>query len=259
MGDTHCGHRAGMTPPEWWEPEGGRFGPLQREMWGHYEHFINKYSGPDVLMFLGDAIDGKGQASGGTEQITTDRQVQAEMAAYTIAQMSPERVAMVYGTSYHTGREEDWEMIVCVLLNDKYHIPTEIHGWIYVRVEDVTFHLKHRVGSTSRPHTVHTSPAGEALGVKMWESEYRDWPEADIIVRGHRHKMSRSWTPELGDAIVLPALQAAHTKYGARQCMGVVHWGVWPCTIDGTKYSLDDPGPDYIKLHGIKPAIMEVE
>ncbi len=92
----------------------------------------------------------------------------------------------------------------------------------------------------------------------MWEMEYGDWPNADVIVRGHRHKACRSWSTELGDAVVVPALQAAHTKFGARQCMSVVDWGVWPCTVDGDSYTLDSPGPDIIKLRGIKPAIMTV-
>ena len=258
MGDTHCGSRAGLTPPGYQETKATSFGKLQREMWKHYLRMCADYGGADVMLFGGDAIDGKGYRSGGTELITTDRLEQAKMAADVIAKMKPKQIGMVHGTPYHSGASEDFEYAVAKRLQDKYGIPTRLHSWLYIKVEGVVFQIRHKVGGTSRPHTAHTSPAGEALGVKMWEGTHGDWPKADIIVRAHRHKAGRSWTSELGDAVVLPALQAAHTKYGARECMSVVDWGVWPCTVDGDTYSLDNPGIDIIKLKAIKPDVLEI-
>jgi len=259
MGDTHCGSRAGLTPPGYQETKSTSFGKLQRELWRHYKRMCVDYSDSDVMLFSGDAIDGKGFRSGGTELITSDRLEQAKMAADVIAEMKPKQIGMVHGTPYHTGVDEDFEYVVAKRLQDKYGIPTRLHSWLYIKVEGIVFHMRHKVGGSSRPHTAHSAPAGEALGVKMWEGEYHDWPQTDITVRGHRHKASRSWTTELGDVIVLPALQAAHTKFGGRSCMSVVDWGVWPCIVDGDSYSLDNPGPDIIKLKAIKPDVLVIQ
>ena len=53
--DTHCGHRAGLTPPGWFyslkdaSPARKEWGKLQRECWKFYSSEIKSYS---LLTFI---------------------------------------------------------------------------------------------------------------------------------------------------------------------------------------------------------------
>ncbi len=72
ISDLHCGHRAGLTPPDWQsdfrknsKTQRNKFAELQRELWQFYADTINDLRPVDVLVVNGDAIDGKGSLSGG--------------------------------------------------------------------------------------------------------------------------------------------------------------------------------------------------
>jgi len=197
-------------------------------MWNHNKSWLHRYGSPDVLLFCGDGIDGKGKRSGGTELLTTDRHAQADMATELLAMWKAERVCMVYGTPYHTGDDEDWERIIAKNLD------AEIHGQMFVKVNGLNFHMKHNVGSSTIPHGRHTAVAKDRMWLQLWE-DAADWPKADVILRGHVHYHQFCGGPDwLG--MTLPALQAAGTKYGSRQCLGIVHFGivVFDVAPDGT-------------------------
>ena len=94
MGDTHCGHIAGLTPPEWHFNSNNKssitlkkrnvFAKLQKEMWNWYIETIESLKPFDTLFCMGDLIDGRGEASGGTELLTTDCNEQCEWKYYRI-------------------------------------------------------------------------------------------------------------------------------------------------------------------------------
>ena len=101
--DTHTGHHYGLTPPEWWfgKDSGDRLqrdiGEYQRDLWGFTADTIERLKPIDILLMTGDAIDGKGEKSGGVEQLTTDRVEQCRMLARFIDETEAEKVRMVYG------------------------------------------------------------------------------------------------------------------------------------------------------------------
>lgn len=64
------------------------------------------YGEPDVLLDLGDMIEGKNLKSGAAEALVTDRQEQASVSAEVLAMMKPKKVIACYGTPYHTGIDE---------------------------------------------------------------------------------------------------------------------------------------------------------
>jgi len=234
ISDTHCGHLAGLTPPDYWVSQKYSEGKIQRECWAAYEELAAKYKGCDYLFHLGDAIDGNGKINGGVEQITTDRTKQADMAAECITLMEPKRVIMVYGTAFHTGRQEDMDSLVSEKLNAM-GIQSEIHGMPFVKIEDVTFHLKHHVGSSSVPYSRQTAVAKDRFWLKLHEDS--GWEKADVLIRGHVHFHQFAGGPDWL-AMTLPSLQAANTKFG-RRCSGTVHWGIIPFEVDGSEYSFD--------------------
>ena len=112
ISDLHCGHVVGLTPPRWHFQIDGKLYANQKELWGFYAQSIDSLKPIDILVVNGDAIDGKGCRSGGTEQNTTDRLEQCEMAIECIEYTEAKTVRMTYGTPYHAGQDEDFEKII---------------------------------------------------------------------------------------------------------------------------------------------------
>jgi hypothetical protein len=70
---------------------------FQREVWKFYADTLAALQPIDCYFFLGDAVDGKGERSGGTEEIENCRVEQADMATACIRQAEADHVYMVYG------------------------------------------------------------------------------------------------------------------------------------------------------------------
>jgi hypothetical protein len=109
---------------------------------------VDKLKPIDILFVNGDEVDGKGKRSGGTELISTDRSVQAEMAAFCIQYIGAPKVVMTYGIPYHVGASEDWEDIVAEKVS-----AVKISSQEWPQVNGVTFDLRHKVGNTTIPYT----------------------------------------------------------------------------------------------------------
>ena len=220
ISDLHCGHLAGMTPPAWWLSAKSKTGKIQRELWGYHVKWAEQFHGVDWLIVNGDAIDGKGTRSGGTELITTDRREQCKMAKQVIESFGAKNVLMTYGTPYHTGVDEDWEAEIATALK------CQIHGNYFLNPigTDIHIHFKHKVGSSSIPHGRHTAAAKERMWLEMWR-EADDWPKANMVVRSHVHFYNTCSGPDW-ISLTTPAYCGASTKYGSRQCSGVVDFGL---------------------------------
>lgn len=223
LGDFHCGHVAGITPPAFqFAPGGGeyrdKFGKLQAECWAFYSATIARLQPVDVLIANGDLIDGNGKKSGGTEEISTDPQVQCDMAVQAIKLVKAKHVVITAGTGYHVGDETDWEESIAERVSAKFGS----HEW--VDVSGVVFDVKHHLGSSSVPHGRHTAISRDRIWNLMWALR-EDQPRANFYVRSHVHYHSvaggAGWI-----GMTLPALQAARTKYGGRRCSGTVDYGL---------------------------------
>ena len=102
ISDLHCGHEFGLTPPAWQykndgHPRIAKAAKFQRALWSFATEALDDLKPIDVLICNGDAIDGKGDKSGGIEQITTDRLEQCEMAAEFINYAEAKQVRLLYG------------------------------------------------------------------------------------------------------------------------------------------------------------------
>jgi hypothetical protein len=231
VSDLHSGHYCGITPPRWQD-----YG-FQRSFWNWYVAKAKKLK-PDVIIDLGDNIDGRGERSGGTELITTDRNEQVLMAYESLIQFGAKRIIMVRGTPYHTGDKEDFEDTLCNMLN-KNGIKAEIYDHAWVKIGGLIFDLKHKVGGSSVPQGRFTSVAREALWNLIW-SAAGEQTRADWIVRGHVHYCTGSYA-YIGqrriEGLTMPCLQVAGpdfgTKFGARQCSGSIDVGVVSWDLDG--------------------------
>lgn len=217
ISDTHCGHRSGLTPPAWqYQDEDGpvmqKYYEIQKVMWEWYSETLESLQPIDRLICNGDAIDGKSDRSGGTELITSDRRVQCQMAQKCIEEAHAKRVAVIKGTPYHTGEEEDWEEI----LADMVHADRcGYHEWF--DANGIVIDCRHAVGGSQIPHGRHTALARAVMWNRLW-AEREMQPKANVLIRSHVHyhvfNGGAGWL-----AMTTPSLQA-YTKFGSRMIDG---------------------------------------
>jgi len=244
IADLHSGHLVGLTPPRWqlkvddemrdewddaeilrWEKWAG----IEKELWTEYTRLVRKHSPLDLLIVNADSVDGKGEKSGGTELITTDRIKQSDMAADAIARWGVKKVCITYGTPYHTGIGEDFENLVAdkvrsKLLKRGVNATVKIGSHEWPEVNGLVFDVKHAVGSSSVPHGRHTAVAKDHLWNVLW-SEHEMQPKAHVLIRSHVHYFDYCGGAEwLG--MTTPALQGMGSKFGARKMSGTVDWGM---------------------------------
>ena len=223
--DTQCGSLVGLTPPRWQLGEHhdsitklDKYARIEREGWDWYTANIDVLKPFDLAIFNGDCIDGRGEHSGGTELITTDRITQCEMAVECIRRVGAKKVVLTYGTAYHAGMLEDFENIIAKDLGAK----IGSHEW--VDVNGLVFDIKHKVGRTSIPHGGATPALRESLWSILW-AEAEMTPKSHIVVRSHTHSSVDVKVLGLPRVIVTPSLQGMGTKFGSRECSGLVSFG----------------------------------
>lgn len=248
IGDLHSGHVTGLTHPDFRVVYPNRdevqydLMCIRDGIWDFYAETLDALRPIHVLIVNGDAIEGKGDKSGSTEILNTDRAHQADMAAAAILYAKPKFVFMSYGTPYHTGASEDWEDLVAERVGA---VKIGGHDWVGIMpggdieksYDGLVFDYRHFVSRSVIPHGRHTSIARERLWNLLW-AEHGEYPKADVILRSHVHYLAGAFGSNWR-AIALPALQAK-TKFGTRIATGTVDLGiVWFDVKDKHNYSMD--------------------
>lgn len=240
VGDIHAGHYTGLTPPGWWFNKiphadlaflqrKNKIHDYQKSVWEWFKGELKAMGKIDICICNGDAIDGMGKKSGGSEQITTDMNQQVQMAKVVLEEIDAKKYIFTYGTGYHTGDVSDAED----LLAEYFKAKIGAHEW--VDIEGVIFDIKHHIGSSGIPYGRHTAIAKEKLWNHLW-NEHEEQPRADVILRSHVHYHSYSGgTNWMG--MTLPALQGYGSKYGARRCNGKVDLGMVNFKVNKGEYS----------------------
>ena len=242
IGDQHAGHLVGLTPPAWQQrPTAGsttkhnKWAKIQAELWGTFERILRQIAPVDRLFVMGDNLDGKGQRTGGTEQITLDMDEQCDMAVAGIdavrrhARGRHFKIVGVYGTDYHVSPNgDDFEAFIAERAGF-YKIGS--HEW--PEIEGVVFDIKHHIGNTAVPYSRGTAITKEQLANELWAAR-NEQPRANVILRAHVHRFFH-----VGDSsflgMTLPALQGMGSKYGARRCSWPVDWGMVHFDVGGGK------------------------
>jgi hypothetical protein len=198
---------------------GKKYYKIQLELWEKYIEFVEELSPVDVLAVNADCTDGRGDRSGSLELIHLDRKVQVNMAVDCINVWNAPKIIMTRGTPYHVGNVEEWEDMIAEKVGA---VKIGDHEWF--DVNGVVFDMKHHVGASSIPHGEFTAIAKDRLWNYLW-SEHEEQPRADILIRSHVHYHAFCGN---GDwlAMTTPALQGQGSKFGARRCSRVIHWGL---------------------------------
>jgi len=253
ISDLHCGHRAGLTPPGWQyshdhsDKDVHKFAHVQQQLWSWYEKTINSLKPIHALICNGDMIDGPGYKAGGTEQITTDINKQVKMASESIGLAEAKKVRLTYGTPYHTGYSRD----------DEDQIADAVHGKIGAEdnyeCNGIVFNCKHAISRSAVPHGRFTALARAKLWNELW-SLREGYPLANVIIRSHVHYFVAA-QDAYAKMFITPALQL-YTKYGTRQCEGIVNVGL-------LQFDIEKNGdvmwrPHFMKLNGLvkKPELL---
>ena len=224
IADLHCGHRAGLTPPDWQYSKHAKseterkFAEHQEHTWKWYYQQVQELKPIDVLLVNGDAIDGKGNLSGGTELITSDRAQQIVMAKECIEPWEAPIIIMTYGTAYHTGKEEDWETMLARELD------ATITNHKALDIEGTIIDIRHFVSRSIIPHGRYTPVVREKLWNLIW-ADAKGLAKADIFIRSHVHYYLFAQDSNT-TYIVTPALQGPGSKFGTRICSGIVDVGM---------------------------------
>jgi hypothetical protein len=215
ISDMHCGSGVGMVPPKYQHNE------TQSLLWKQYLEWLKMYPNPDICIVCGDAVDGSGDRDGGVGQITVDRYEQVLMAEEVLKATKAKSFQLVAGTPYHVSSDgEDFERI----LADKIGGEFSDHG--FYSINGVAFDVKHKINGSAGglPHTSYTGIAKEVSSNENWFMQGIE-PKARVLIRGHRHRYGMVDTGStLG--FVCPAMQGLNSRYGSRQCSGLVHVGV---------------------------------
>ena len=237
VADLHSGHGVGLTPPGWHLQGNGYTGKrsklyaIGKEIWRWFDKKIEELQPIYLLVCNGDAIDGKGTKSSGTELITTDLEEQSKMAEIALLRAKAKHIVMTYGTGYHVSPTgEDWEDIIARNVNaDK----IGAHEWI--EIDGVTMDFKHYIGSSQIPHGRHTAVARDRMQNLLW-NEAQLQPKAGIVLRSHVHYYNHCGGPGWL-AMTTPALQGMGSKFGSRKCSGIVDVGLISFDIENGSYS----------------------
>lgn len=235
ISDLHSGHRAGLTSPDLIGDTKSRnstvrkYAEMRERLWEFYSETIAALQPIDCLVVNGDAIDGKGERSGGTELLESDRGKQVEIAAECIKIAKAKKIYIISGTPYHTGRDDDYEAILADRVGAEHY---GAHEWL--DCEGVIFDFKHKVSSSIIPHGRTTAPNRAALWNSIW-AERGIQPRANVVVRSHVHYYLFS-----GDSrrcvFITPALQG-WTKFGSKECEGTNDLGLLSFDCEKGAYS----------------------
>ncbi len=236
IGDLHCGHRAGLAPPDFQvapEERWDRWRKVQEELWHEYMLLVKKYRKPHLLIANGDLIDGRNGKQGGRELTLHTIQEQRKCAVACLKPWQAANTLITFGTPYHVGELEDEEKAIAELLGATFsNGQPAADGWPPVMVDDVVIDVRHHMSS---------SPMWRGTPLKrlhilnlLW-AERDERPKADIILRSHVHWCEGIWGRGW-EVMSLPALQAAGTIYGGRICEGTVDWGIVVFKIRGKQW-----------------------
>jgi hypothetical protein len=230
MGDQHCGHVVGLTHPDFnyssnkRSPIENKFKRIREECYNFYAGELKAIGTPDIVLSNGDAIDGPGAKSGGTELLTTDMESQINMVKASYEETRCNNIHLTYGTAYHVSlMGQDFEKSLVDGKSVK-----KIGSHEFISVKGHTFDAKHHCGSSSIPSGRSKAISNAMVWNMLWNGDNGMQPLADVTLRSHVHYYEGRATWYNGrerKGYTMPALQGMGSKFGARICQGIVHFG----------------------------------
>jgi hypothetical protein len=244
ISDLHCGHAVGLTPPDWQSKHVDKFSEMRAGIWDFYASEIKALQNIDLLVLNGDALDGKGERSGGTELIEPEIAEQQEMAEVCINQAGAKSIVIVAGTPYHTGVTSDNELAIAK------HVGAEFSSHLFADVNGCIFDCKHFINGSIIPHGRLTALERDKVWNDLWSLD-EGQPRANVVIRSHVHYYKGIDDPEYM-SFITPALMGFGSKYGARKCSGKIYVGF-------ISFDVTAEGAYSCQKHLLKAGFLKVE
>lgn len=200
VGDLHSGSHVGICPPEVEWPGTGTFrggghraNEVQRGLYDLWQASTGnrRWAKPDILVAGGDLCDGQGSKRYGTEQWTTEPEIQANTAVQLLQDWKAGQVWVIDGSGYHKDLRG---MSLDGLVAQRIGAAAASNGAVcnhelYLTAGGVTVHCAHKVGISKVFH-YKTTPLARALLLAFLQDAMRtveDVPDTSLIVRWHAH------------------------------------------------------------------------
>lgn len=204
ISDTHCGHRAGLTHPDFITP--GLHTAL-RPLWDWFEGEFNDLGLLDLVIANGDLVEGPGKKDN-RGILTTDTEEQADMCLKALSVVKTKRWRLTYGTPYHVSGSYDYENRVSEALDGK------IREEQFLDLYGLKVSARHVVGSGSTPYTQPTLLYKEVTR-DLIQANSAGAPRSDLIIRSHVHYslvVEMEQTAVITPALKLPGKEAFGRK-----------------------------------------------
>jgi predicted phosphodiesterase len=150
----------------------------------HWNTMLQKHSDADVVLTLGDNVEGTDDQSKGYGCWTTNIDYQIEASATLYSFFSKARFIGVQGSKYHSGLNPSWDEQVLLKLKEKgAHVEFSKKDYGYY-IDDVGFYMRHNIGYRSDKKNRANPLGGELLAFELNEKaigEYR------VLLFGHTH------------------------------------------------------------------------
>lgn len=236
ISDLHCGHLHGTTPDRFrlqrdpMDPNREKCRQIQMEMWNWVKRETRKYGPYDFCIANGDLVDGLGRSVDGREALTTDMNLQVDMATEVLQHLDAKEYRITFGTKYHTS-PQNWEKNIGDKLGCR---PEDMGNILQLDVNGLIMNCRHHIGTSSSPQSMNTAPIREALQ-SLLKAEKGMNEKADCFVFSHRHKASDcSWLHPWQRIIVTPGMQGP-SIFGEQRCSGPIDIGFVVLTVRNRK------------------------
>ena len=179
LSDIHSGSRYALSPPNF---EGYSGNKIQKTIFKKWREMCATVKKPDILVLNGDITDGKGLASEGKEEWTTDIQMQIDAAERLIGMIDYGKAFLAYGSRYHTDENINADEAFAK------QIGVKAHGWeINLAPEGTksTMHFSHQISVSNSAWQYPTTPLAKELVAALLNEHCL--PKYDIIGRAHAH------------------------------------------------------------------------
>jgi len=198
LADLHVGSRVALADPAI-SGAADMYHPVRAALFERWQAAtIGPWGKPDALIVNGDIVDGRNKKKGGLGCWTTDLLEQADHAVELLKMWGAKRIYIVRGSDYHVEADSlPVEEYVARQLNAEEYPGQEnvpgVHvrsGWHwYLRFEEVTFHVAHKISVSKVFHYQSTPTARQMLQAKLNDQLRGELPKhrVKIVLRAHAH------------------------------------------------------------------------
>lgn len=179
IADMHVGSDVALALPDDGSAQDQGYN-IRQELYRRWQDCASgPWHAPDALIIDGDIVDGANSRKGGYGLWTTDLDEQAESAAELIKMWDAKEIYILRGSAYHVQlqnssmfvEERVARLVDAVEYPDQGHVSArkrERSGWHwFLSVNNITFHVQHKISVSKLWHYRTTPLAREMLWVKL--------------------------------------------------------------------------------------------